>query len=91
MANIKSSQKRARQGIKRRQKNLNRKTAFKNAIKKVEAAITSGQPKEVTLELLKNAEAQLARAKNKHVLHANTVSRKVGRLAHKVAATYKNK
>lgn len=89
MANIKSAQKRARQAIKRRQKNLNRKTAFKNAIKKVESAIISGQPKEVTLELLKSAEAQLARAKSKHVLHANTASRKVGRLAHRVAVAYK--
>lgn len=88
MANIKSSQKRARQAIKRRQKNLNRKTAFKSAIKKVETALEAGQPKEVTLELLRNAEAQLARAKNKHVLHANTSSRKISRLAHRVAATY---
>ena len=91
MANLKSSQKRARQGIKRRQKNLNRKTAFKNAIKKVEAAIETGQPKEVTLALLKTAEAQIARAKNKHVLHANTSSRKISRLAHKFATAYKTK
>lgn len=89
MANIKSAQKRARQETKRRQKNLNRKTAFKSAMKKVEAAIEAGQPKEVALELLKNAEAQLARAKNKGVLHANTSARKISRLAHRVAATYK--
>lgn len=89
MANIKSAKKRAKQDIKRHQKNLNRKTAVKTAIKKVLAAIESDQPKEKTLELLKDAEAQLARAKCKGVMHANTSARKISSLAKKVAAKYK--
>lgn len=89
MANIKSSKKRAKQEVKRRQKNLNRKTAIKTAIRKVEAAIVADEPKEKTIELLKSAESQLARAKCKGVFHANTSSRKISHLAKKVAAKYK--
>ena len=90
MANLKSSKKRARQAIKRRHKNLNRKTAIKSAIKKVEAALEAGESKETTVELLKSAESQLARAKCKGVLHANTSARKISRLAKKVAAAHKS-
>lgn len=90
MANIKSAKKRARQAIKRRQKNLNRKTAIKSAVRKVEAAIEAGQPKEETLVLLKDAEAQLARAKCKGLFHANTSARKISNLAKKFAAAYKS-
>ena len=90
MANIKSAKKRARQAIKRRIKNLNRKTAIKSAVKKVEAALEAGEPKEKTVELLKDAEAQIARAKNKGVFHANTSARKISNLAKKVAAAHKS-
>ena len=90
MANIKSAKKRARQSIKRRQKNLNRKTAIKSAIRKVETALEAGQPKDSTLVLLKDAEAQLARAKCKGVFHANTASRKISNLAKKFATAYKS-
>ena len=91
MANIKSAKKRAKQSIKRRQKNLNRKTAFKSAFKKVEAAIESGESKETTLALLKIVEAQLARAKCKGVLHANTASRKISNIAKRVSAAHRTK
>ncbi|MCK5632963.1 30S ribosomal protein S20 [bacterium] len=89
MANIKSAKKRAKQEVGRRQKNLNRKTAVKSAIKKVVAALESGESKEKTLELLKSAEAKIARAKCKGVFHANTSARKVSRLAKRVAAAQK--
>ena len=72
----------------KRQKNLARRTAIKTAVKKVMEAIKS-QDHAASLELLRNAEAQMARAKGKRVLHANTVSRKVSRLAKKVAALNK--
>ena len=85
MANIKSAKKRARQEIVRHQRNLARKTAVKTAVKKVLAAI-GAQDYENSLELLKAAESQMKRAKGKGVLHANTVDRKVSRLARKVAA-----
>ncbi len=91
MANIKSAKKRARQEIKRREKNLSRKTSVKTAIRKVEVAIIAGEPKEKAQELLRAAEAQLARAKGKGVLHSNTVARKISNLAKKVAAVYRTK
>jgi len=90
MANIKSSIKRARQAIGRRIKNLNRKTAIKSAVRKVDDALQAGEPKEKTVELLKDAEAQLARSKGKGVFHANTVARKISNLAKRVAAAYKS-
>ncbi len=85
MANIKSAKKRARQDEVNRKLNLARKTAIKTAIKKVMNAVTA-QDYEASVESFKAAEAQLRRAKNKGVLHANTVDRKVSRLALKVAA-----
>ena len=89
MANIKSAKKRAKQTEKKRIKNLNRKTAIKTAVKKVLEAIERKEPKETTMELLKSAEAQLARAKCKRVIDKRCASRKIGRLAKKVAAVYK--
>lgn len=85
MANIKSAQKRARQNVKRRQKNLARKTAIKTAVKKVLASLEKGDDIAMTKELFKDAEARLARAKSKGVIHQNTVARKISALAKKVA------
>jgi len=89
MANIKSAKKRAKQTIKRRLKNLNRATAVKSAVRKVEDALKDGEPKEKAVELLKAAEAQFARAKSKNVIHRNTAARKISVLAKKVSTTYK--
>jgi len=89
MANIKSAKKRAEQNKKKHLKNLNRKTAIKTVVKKVLEALEKGESKEKTLELLKQAEVQIARAKGKRVLHKNTASRKISRLAKKVSASCK--
>lgn len=86
MANSKSAQKQARQNIKKRKKNIARKTSVKTAIKKVLTAVEKEQDIAKIQELLRDAQAKIARAKNKGVLHANTASRKVGRLAKRVAA-----
>lgn len=88
MANIKSAQKQAKQNPKRRQKNLARKTAIKTAVKKVLAALQSGNAAQAQT-LLKDAEAKMARAGNKFVMHKRTASRRTGRLAHKVAEAVK--
>lgn len=85
MANIKSSKKRARQMLGRRQKNLARKSSIKTAVKKVIDAIGASDHT-ASVALLKDAEAQMARAAGKRVLHSKTASRKIGRLAKKVAA-----
>ena len=89
MANIKSAQKRARKEVIRRDINLARKTSIKTALKKVVVALEQGEAAATTMELLRDAEAKLARAKNKGVLHANTAARKISRLAKRVAAATK--
>ena len=86
MANIKSAKKRAKQTIKKHQRNLARRTALKTAVKKVLAAVEDGTDIEKAKTLLRDAEAKLARAKGKGIIHKKTASRKVSRLAKKVAA-----
>lgn len=85
MANSKQAKKRAKQAIKRHLKNAHRKSAIKTAVKRVMDAI---EEKDVTRaqELFKDAEAKIARAKGKRVLHANTAARKISGLAKRVAA-----
>jgi len=89
MANIKSAKKRAKQAEVKRVKNLNRRTSIKTAVKKVLDAIENKESEETTKGLLKDVEAKFARAKCKKVVHKKTASRKVSRLAKKVAAAYK--
>ena len=85
MANTSAAKKAARQNEKRRFKNLARKTAIKTAIKKVLVALedTTFDATKTDL-LLRDVAAKLARAKGKKVIHANTASRKLSRLAKKV-------
>lgn len=85
MANIKSAKKQARQNEQRRKKNLARRTAVKTAIKKVLTSLEKNASLDTIQGLLHDAESKLARAKNKGVLHANTVRRKISRLAKRVA------
>lgn len=82
MANTKSAKKAAKQNEKRRIKNLARRTAIKTAIKKVLAATEDKNFSESNAQsLLNDAAAKLARAKSKGLIHANTASRKLSRLA----------
>ena len=89
MANIKSAQKQARQNIIKRQRNLARRTAIKTALKKVLHALDNKVSGDQAKDLLREAEAKLARAKNKGVVHARTASRKISRLAQRLAKTAK--
>jgi len=84
MPNIKSAKKRDKQSKKRHLRNFARKSEVKSAIKKVKDAL---EAKDVTLakELLKDAEAKMARAAGKNVLHKKTASRKTSRLAKRVS------
>ena len=87
MANLKSSKKSALQDKARRKKNLARKTAIKTAIKKVLLAVKEGS--DTADALLRDVASQLGRARGKNLLHANTASRKLSRLAKKVAQVKK--
>lgn len=86
MANIKSAKKKAKQDIVRRDINLARKTSIKNVLKKVLVALEKQEDVAKVKELLKQAESKISRARGKGLLHKNTASRKIGRLAKKVAA-----
>jgi small subunit ribosomal protein S20 len=84
MANIKSAKKQNRRSEKSRLVNMDRKSSIKTAIKKLFAAIDTKASIDSVKEIFRAAEAKLSRAKRK-IMHPNTASRKVSRLAKKVA------
>ena len=85
MPNIKSSKKRAKQSEKRRLINNARKSDVKTAVKKVLDAVAANDSTGAQT-LLRSAQAKLARAKGKGLVHRNAAARKMSRLAKKVAA-----
>jgi small subunit ribosomal protein S20 len=80
MANHKSAEKRIRQTDKRSAINRSRLSRVRTFVKKVEVAIASGD-KEAARSAFQLAQPELHRAITKGVLHKNTVSRKLSRLA----------
>lgn len=83
MPNIKSAKKRAKQSEKRRVRNYARKSDVKTAVKKVLDAVEDKDVDQAK-DLLRIAQAKLARAQGKGVLHRNATARKMSRLAKKV-------
>jgi small subunit ribosomal protein S20 len=83
MANTAQSKKRARQSEARYAVNKARRSRIRTFLRKVEEAIASGDA-EVAAAALKAAQPELARGVSKGVLHKNTVSRKISRLASRV-------
>lgn len=65
--------------------NTNRRSRIRSFIKKVELALESGD-KTAAAEAFKAAEPEIKRGVSKGVLHKNTASRKVSRLARRVNA-----
>ena len=82
MANIKSAKKRNRQNIVRRSRNRILRTRLRNAVKELMESIDSKGNAE---ESLKKAQSLLSRAASKGIIHRNTASRKVVRIAHRVS------
>lgn len=80
-----SAIKRARQAEKLRLRNKSIKTAIKNITKKVETAVGNKNKEEVKRALLE-AKTVISKAASKGIIHKNTASRKVSRLA-KIANT----
>ncbi len=80
MANIKSAKKRILVIQKKTLRNKMIKSAVKTAIKKVNAAIATGD-QAAAAEALKNATSAIDKAKSKGIYHKNTASRKVARLS----------
>ncbi|MCB1399630.1 MAG: 30S ribosomal protein S20 [Rhodobacteraceae bacterium] len=85
MANTPQSKKRARQNERRNDVNKARRSRIRTFIRKVEEAIASGNA-ESAQAALRAAQPELARGVTKGVLHKNTVSRKISRLASRVKA-----
>ena len=90
MATHKSSEKRARQDIKRNAINRGRRSQVNTLLKSVEDAITSGDAK-VALAALRKVEASLAKNAGKGLMPKKTASRKTSRLAQRVKKIAKAK
>ncbi len=85
MANHKSAEKRFRQIEKRTAINHSRLSRVRTFVKKVETAIASGD-KAAAQSAFQVAQPELHRAITKGVMHKNTVSRKLSRLAVRINA-----
>ena len=85
MASHKSAEKRIRQIAKRTGINRARMSRVRTFVKKVETAIDSGD-KEAARSAFQLAQPEMHRAITKGVLHKNTVSRKLSRLAARINA-----
>lgn len=83
MANTPSAKKAARKIVRRTAINQSRRSRMRTHIRRVEEAIASGD-RNAALAALCAAEPQLMRAAQHGVLHKNTASRKISRLAKKV-------
>ncbi len=83
MANSPSSKKRARQTERRTEVNKARRSRMRTYVRKVEEAISSGD-KAAAAEALRLAQPEIMRSVSKGILHKNTASRKVSRLAGRV-------
>jgi small subunit ribosomal protein S20 len=83
MANTSSAKKATRKIAARTSVNKSRVTRVRTYVRKVEEAIASGDQAKATAAL-KAAEPEIMRAVTKGVIHKNTASRKVSRLANRV-------
>ena len=83
MANHKSAEKRNRQRIKRRQRNLSHLSKMRTYIKRVRYALEDDNLA-VAQENLPLAISAIDRARSKGVMHRNTAARYVSRLTHAV-------
>jgi small subunit ribosomal protein S20 len=85
MANTPSAKKRVLQIEKRTAVNTARRSRIRTFIRRVEEAIRSGDT-DAAREALRLAQPEIMRGSAKGVMHANTASRKMARLAHRVKA-----
>ncbi|MFP4475340.1 MAG: 30S ribosomal protein S20 [Desulfatibacillaceae bacterium] len=83
MANHKSAIKRARQNQVRNLRNRSVRTRIKNVVKQVRQAVDENSP-EKAKEALHVATRVIDKGASKGVIHRNTASRKISRLAKQV-------
>ena len=85
MANTVSAKKMTRKIAKRTAVNRSRRSRMRTFVRKVEEAIATGD-QTAAATALKGAEPEIMRAAQKGIVHSNTASRKVSRLAARVKA-----
>ena len=85
MANTVSAKKMTRKIAKRTAINKSRRSRVRTFVRKVEEALASGNQTDAAAAL-RAAEPEMMRAAQKGILHKNTASRKVSRLASRVRA-----
>ena len=85
MAKTKSARKNARQAERRTEVNRARESRVRTYLKKVEAAIASGN-KQNAQEAFKAAQPVLMRGVGQKVVHKNLVARKLSRLSARIKA-----
>ena len=84
MANTKSARKATRVIARRTEVNKTRRTLLRSSMRKVEEAIQSGDRK-AAMAAFKAAEPVIMRAAQRGIVHKSNASRKVSRLAHRIA------
>ena len=84
MANTKTARKATRVIARRTEVNKARRTLLRSSVRKVEEAIQSGDRK-AAMAAFKAAEPVIMRAAQRGIVHKNNASRKVSRLAHRIA------
>lgn len=85
MANTSSAKKMARKIEKRTEVNRARRSRMRTFLRKVEEAIAGGD-RTAAADALRAAEPEIMRAAQNGIVHKNTASRKVSRLASRVSA-----
>ena len=88
MATHKSAMKRARQSIKRRDRNAFIKAATKTEVRKALAAVDAAKDKTAALAALKVAEKALRKAASKGTIPALRAGRKTSRIALKINSKF---
>ena len=85
MANTKSAKKRLRQTERRTAVNRARTSRVRTYLRRVEEAIASGD-KTAAAEAFKAVQPELMRGAQHRIMHRNTASRKISRLARRINA-----
>ena len=83
MANTSSAKKATRKIARRTAVNKNRRSRVRSFVRKVEVALAAGDKAAAQAAFIE-AQPELMRAASKGVMHTNTASRKVSRLAQRV-------
>jgi small subunit ribosomal protein S20 len=83
MANIASARKRARQAVKQNSHNSALRSQLRTAVKSVRKAIAGGD-QAAAAKTLQASQSVIARIADKRLVHKNTASRTISRLAHAV-------